>query len=439
MKLKFDTQGNEKQKEAAKLWIDNTVDEIYYGGAKGGGKSYLGVSLIFGDAFIYPGTHYFIARKKLTDLRKYTIPTIHEVLNNWGLDKRYYKYNGQDNYFELYNGSKVFLVEAKYMPGDPLYERFGSMQMTRGWIEEGGEFEEDSYSNLKASIGRWKNDEYKLKPKLLTTCNPKKNYIYRNIYKPFKQGELIETTKFIQAFINENKKLPKEYVENLYRTLKGNARQRLLLGNWEYDDDPDSLLDSYDAILDIFTNKVNDGKRYITCDAARFGKDRAIIMVWSGYKAIAKTVMAISKTTDISSKIVEYQRKYGIPNRHTIVDEGGVGGGVVDQVGCIGFISNARAKKMKDKDNFDNLKSQCAFILADKINDSEIRIDFNYTQKEKDEIISELEQLKREDSEGKQKLIKKAKMKENIGRSPDWLDTFIMRMYFDVLGPIFAG
>jgi hypothetical protein len=33
-------------------------------------------SLIFGDALIYPETHYFIARQELIDLRKFTIPTI---------------------------------------------------------------------------------------------------------------------------------------------------------------------------------------------------------------------------------------------------------------------------------------------------------------------------------------------------------------------------
>ena len=148
MKLLFDTNENEKQKQAAKYWIDNETFEIIYGGSKGSGKSYLGVNLIFGDAFIYPETHYFIARKALNDLRKFTIPSIHEVFNVWGITPNYYKFNGQDNVFTLYNGSRVYLLEASYQPSDPQYYRFGSMQMTRGWIEEAGQIEEEAKNNL---------------------------------------------------------------------------------------------------------------------------------------------------------------------------------------------------------------------------------------------------------------------------------------------------
>jgi hypothetical protein len=439
MKLQFDTKGNEKQKEAARQWINDDIFDLTYGGAKGGGKTYLGGSLIFGDAFTYPGTHYFIARKQLTDLRKHTIPSIFEIFNHWKIDKRYYSYNGQDNIFNLHNDSKVFLFDAKYLPSDPLYERFGSMQMTRGWIEEGGEFTETASTNLKISIGRWKNDKYNLAPKLLTTCNPKKNYLYRNIYKPFKNGTLPKDTRFIQALIQDNKTLPKLYVDNLYKTLKGSERQRLLFGNWEYDDDPDSLINTYDAIVDLFTNKVREGIKYITCDAARYGSDKAIIIVWSGLKAIDYKTFAVSKTTEISAAIRELQKKYMVPNRFTIVDEDGVGGGVVDQVGCKGFVNNSRPKMTKEKSNFDNLKSQCGFILADKVNESLMSIEFNCNIKEKEQIIEEFEQLKKEESDGKQKLLKKARIKENIGRSPDWLDTFIMRMYFELELTTFAG
>ena len=136
MEIEFNTYGNEKQKEVCRHWIDDSVTDLVYGGSKGSGKSYLGCSLIFSDALTYPETFYFIARRQLIDLRKYTIPSIYEVFGHWGLDKRYFRYQGNDNYFELYNKSRVYLIDAKYMPTDPLYQRFGSMQMTRGWIEE---------------------------------------------------------------------------------------------------------------------------------------------------------------------------------------------------------------------------------------------------------------------------------------------------------------
>lgn len=46
MKIVFDTKGNAKQKEAVKYWIDNTTEEILYGGAKYG-ASHIWVALLF--------------------------------------------------------------------------------------------------------------------------------------------------------------------------------------------------------------------------------------------------------------------------------------------------------------------------------------------------------------------------------------------------------
>jgi phage terminase large subunit len=126
MKIKFDVHENWKQLEVCQHWNNPEVFDIVYGGSKGSGKSYLGCSLIFGDALTYPGTHYFIARKKLNDIRKFTLPSIYEVFQHWGIGSAYYRFNAQDNVFTLYNESKVFLLEASFQPSDELYMRFGS-------------------------------------------------------------------------------------------------------------------------------------------------------------------------------------------------------------------------------------------------------------------------------------------------------------------------
>src|SRR3990167_10059492 len=170
IEIEFRTK-NPKQLKAVEYWLDNETEQILYGGAKYGGKSYLGASLIFGDALIYPETRYFIARAQLTDLRKHTISTIHEVFKNWKINiTDYAPFNGQDNVFILTNGSKVYLIDCKETPSDPMFERFGSMQMTRGWIVEGGEVAEAAKANLWLSVGRWKNSDYGLKKKLLITA-----------------------------------------------------------------------------------------------------------------------------------------------------------------------------------------------------------------------------------------------------------------------------
>jgi hypothetical protein len=82
---------------------------------------------------------------------------------------------------------------------------------------------------------------------------------------------------------------------------------------------------------------------------------------------------------------------------------------------------------------YDNLKSECAFKLADMINNRLLRIVCTEAQKER--IIEELGVLKQDhiDADTRKKgIISKEKMKEILGRSPDYLDMLIMAMFFRI-------
>lgn len=434
----FNTHGNAKQKEAAIAWTDDSVTDIVYGGGKGGAKTYTGVALIFGDALMYPGTHYFIARKELNDLRRFTIPSIYEVLTDLGLSPHsYLTWHGQDNFFELPNGSKVFLIAAKYLPGDPQYQRFGSMQMTRGWIEEAGEFAPAAKSNIQASIGRWKNDDYNLAPKLLQTCNPSKNYLYIDYYKPFKAGTLSPWKRFIQALPHDNKKLPKGYIENLVRSLSKNEKSRLIDGNWEYEDDPSSLM-PYDDIISIFTNShvQRTGKRYISADVGRFGNDTSKIRVWDGFSVIHKETHEKKSTKEIADRIKTLQTTWQVPPSNTVIDEDGIGGGVIDNFpknSVKGFIANSKPINPKPNENYENLKAQCAYLLSEKVKAKMVYEDEPDPEKQ-ELLIEDLEQVKEKnvDSQVKRGIVSKEEVKKVLGRSPDDGDTYIMRMIFEV-------
>lgn len=437
MEINFNTNGNDKQKEVCKLWVNNYTTDIVYGGSKGSGKSYLLAALIFGDALMYPETHYFIARKKLNDLRKYTIPTINEVLQNFGVGKQYYEFNAQDNYFKLYNGSKVFLLEAKYLPADPEYQRFGSMAMTRGACEESGELDEFAKNNLAASIGRWKNDEYNLTGKLLQTCNPSKNYLYKQYYKKFRDGELEGHKAFIQAFPEDNKMIDSGYLEHLNNTLSKSEKERLLKGNWEYDNNPSALCE-YEDILAAFVDELQQEtgnrkpKYYITADIARMGSDLAVIMVWKGLSVIDKKVFKTSTIDQLYHAIRGLMTKYGISRKNVVCDADGVGGGVVDMLKCKSFINNSKALK---NENYNSLKDQCSYKLATAIRNQELFIlNRVFTEKEKEMIIEELEHLKsyKEDEGGKLRVAPKKDIKALIGRSPDFSDCLLFRFFFEL-------
>lgn len=432
MEITFDTRGNDKQKEVCRLWNDNDVTDITYGGSKGSGKSFLGVNLIFGDALTYPETFYFIARKQLIDLRKYTVPTIYEVFDNWKLSQKYFRYMGNDNYFLLYNKSRVYLLDARYLPQDPLYERFGSMAMTRGWIEEGGEFSRDAKNNLQASIGRWKNNVYNLKPKLLITCNPSKNFLYSDYYKPHKEGRLDPWKRFVQALPTDNKMLPDGYLENLERTLTRSQKQRLLYGNWEFDDDPDLLVD-YDAVCDCFTNEhvLPGPRKTISADLAMKGRDRFVAGAWKGLVVHVAIDKLFSPAKTIEEDLKHLMETAGVGRSQTIADSDGLGAYLESYIeGIKEFHGGATAFDTK---TYANLKSECAYKLAELVTARKIKI--VCTQEQQDLIKEELMCLKGENitsDTSKKKLISKDAMKALLGRSPDYLDMLIMGMFFEV-------
>jgi phage terminase large subunit len=441
MEIEFDW--HDKQEEALSyLTEDNGIDEVCYGGAKNGGKSMLGVSWTFGNALMYPGTFWFIARNELNDLRKFTVPTIHEYFKIAKLKfETYCKFNANDNVFTLHNGSKVFLLQCKYLPSDEMFERFGSMQFTGGWIEEAGEVNYLAYENLKLSIGRWLNDQYGLAFKLLITCNPKKNFLYTDFYKPWSQGRLEKNKRFIQALVTDNKFRQKGAVDVLDKIKSKITKERLRFGNWEYSQDPSCLMD-YDDIISIFTNAhvQATGKKYITVDVARFGKDKTIIRVWHGWRVIHKVKAEKQSTKITAEQVKSLAIKFGVPHSQIMIDEDGIGGGVVDQIkGCKGFIANSSPINPKPGDDYRNLKTQAAYKLAEVVKAKEIYEDA--TPEEQEILIQDLENIKewKVDSDKKRQIMPKEEVIKNIQRSPDDGDTLIMRAAFDLAAKGFAA
>ena len=128
---------HEKQEHALKILTDNEHVELLYGGAAGGAKSWTGAVWLLFMCLCYPGSKWFIGRAELKRITQSTLITFYKVCNQYGVDDTLYKYNGQYNYIEFFNGSRIDLLDLQYKPGDPLYERYGSIEYTGGWIEEG--------------------------------------------------------------------------------------------------------------------------------------------------------------------------------------------------------------------------------------------------------------------------------------------------------------
>ena len=424
-----------KQMQALKILRDNETTELLYGGAAGGGKSFLGCLWIILSCLEYPGTRWVIARARLADLKKSTLNTFFEIIKLFSLNKKI-NYNPMSGIIKWDNDSEIYLKDLYANPSDPEFMDLGSMEITGVFIDEGSEVSEKGYNILKSRI-RFKLEQYNLIPKTLIGSNPYKNFLYREFYKPYKENTLPKYRKFLKAFVWENPFISKHYIEELKKLDKITV-ERLFQGNWEYSDEPSRLFD-YDKLCNIFTNNPTVTKpSYISVDVARFGMDKTVIIIWRGLHIIKVYSNVKQSTKDTRLFIEKLANEFEIPRGNIIIDEDGVGGGIVDEMhGIKGFINNSKpveTEYTKLRHNFANLKSQCYFYLADMVNQGRISC-VEISPEARKMIIEDLEQIKWKDpdKDNKVAVTPKEEIKENIGRSPDFGDCMMMRMFFDVI------
>jgi len=403
---------------------------VCYGGAARGGKSYLGCVWQVLRRCKFPNSAGLIGREELVKLKDTTLLTFFQVLNNIGI-RDAVDFNAQSMTAYFPNGSRIFFREIKYLPSDPEFDRLGSYDLTDCFLDEAQQISAKAISVLKGRFSVLYGEGWETIPKALYTCNPSKGWIFQDFVSPDRQGVLRDDRKFIKALPKDNPHVTQAYLDNLLKADKVTI-ERLYHGNFDYDDDPTTLCD-YDAILDMFTNEhvKPTGKKSISADLAMQGRDKFIAGVWDG--DICRIALDKGKSTgkEIETDLQALMIKEAVPRSMTVADSDGMGSYLVSYLtGIKEFHGGASAF---DKNEYANLKAECAYKLAEKINKREIKIICSDDQKQR--IIEEVSVLKADSvdkDEQKKRIIKKDLMKELIGRSPDYLDMLIMRQYFDI-------
>lgn len=449
--MKINFEPSIKQYKAWQYLNDKETNFVGYGGAAFSGKSYLMCYWLTINAVRYPGTAWGLCRRELTTLKKTTLITLFKVFKECEITENDYVYNQQLNTITFnHNQSKIYLIDTAYKPSDPLYETLGGYELTGVGVDESSETDEQAIQILFTRI-RHKNEEYGITAKILETFNPAKTHVYSRYYKPYKEGRLKPTYKFVPALPKDNPSPGvDEYINNILTNSDERTKQRLIYGNFEYDDDPNMLID-YDKIISIWNNNhitikdkdnktigsilITDSKqeeikdKYITCDPARLGKDTTVIFVWIGLVMVKKVILEKSRTNETADIIKQLQKEYQIPNKNIIIDSDGVGGGVADLIPqSIEFNNNG---KPAQGENYQNIKAQCYYKLSEIINNNSILIESNVlSPNECTKLSEELGQVKSIDitTEGKKQILSKEQIKKHLGRSPDLSDCLMLRM-----------
>jgi len=455
-----DIPATDKQRLAWQAWMDNSIDDVVYGGRAGGGKSMLGCQVLTGYALKYPETKYYLGREELKNIMLSTYVTLtQKVFPQYGLTDKDWSLDGKYNVIRFKNGSTINLLDLKLLPTDPMFDRFGSHEYTCGWIEEASEVDFKAYDVLKSRVGRWKNTDYGIIGKTLLTLNPSQDWPYRLFYAPWKEsgrssdihkplislksfdadGKPVERKfVFIEAAYKDNPFTAKDYARQLATISDPVLKARLMEGDWEFHTAKDTLFTA-DTIASLFKNTVKWSEDlYLIVDAARLGGDEIVLNVFRGWNSFHIERYTMLRTTETAVKIQTLLDRYGIPEEHLLIDEDGVGGGVLDHFpGALGFHGGAspfgKIGEQETKENYENLRAQCVYYLSSMAQAHKVSVTVQDIDTE-ERIAQDLKQFKRRDADkdGKLKVAKKEDMKKALGRSPDCGDTFMMRSYFDL-------
>jgi phage terminase large subunit len=438
----------------------NGITELLFGGAAGSGKSYLGCYWSLKTCMKYGNTRMLIGRKVLDELLKSTFVTFKKVCKEQGVvEGVHYKHNYQRNETTFYNGSVILWMHLGYKPTDPDYQRFGSLELTGAFLEEAGELVKKCVQIISSRI---RHNLVYGEPKLFMGCNPSKNFLYRDYFLAKKNGTIEEYREFIQALTLDNYSPDDPYVKQL-KKLDKIDRDRLLYGNWDYESNEDCIFQPLNIIHDLFTNSAPiDKEFFISCDVAGSGADRAVIVLWQGYQAKEFHISRKCTQGQLRDQIQLLKDRYSVRNTNIVIDADGIGLGIAELAfdGCKKFNNgsapiitrDSRPSDKKDvgqKDfslSFANLKTQCYYKMRDIAKDGKIQIKLDNivefgdniegigSSQLKDYIIEELDYVRRIDidKDTKIRLLQKDKIKEELGRSPDFSDALMMRFYYDL-------
>jgi len=446
---------------AYRAWLDKETDIIVYGGAAGGGKSFLGCAMLILDCLSKPGTHYGMARLTRSGIYDTTLVSFREVCIKWGIEEGVqWKLCGDKiKHIKFTNGSIIYLIELNKLPRDPKWNRLGGYLLTRAFVDEVTECNEDAVSAYRVRCNRWFNTESGLKAKMMMTCNPDKGWVNDNYYRPFIDGKLPSHKKFFVAGIADNPYLSDDYAQMIDNLDEGPIKERMQ-GRWTIEDGIDQLISSESveecimhsgrqtADIGRHVNGEASGQVVYGVDVARFGDDRCVLAKMRGDTLyFLERYPAKIDVVDFGEEIHVESIDDGIEGKYIGVDVAGVGGGTKDVLKsfgtrCYEIQSGERMKACRATGSlkFFNFRSQMWWLLREDIRSGRFKIELadgrrqTAAGKRRDGLVEDtMNMLVQEltsvgyDIKNDRTIIveRKAKVKERLKRSPDYADAVV--------------
>lgn len=226
-----------KQVEFVNQVLHGTATQDCFGGARGGGKSFVARIIAVILALAFPGIQILLLRKSFPELRENHIIPLMKLLNcqDKNPNNRFAIYRQADKVFVFPNGSRIVMG---YCANELDVLQFQGQSYDVIFMEEATQFTEFQYDCLR-ECNRLSGNQTAFQPHMLFTCNPggvghawiKRLFIDRN-YRNKEKAENYSMTRSLvydNDFIMDN---DPDYVTKL-ENLPTERRKAMLEGDWD--------------------------------------------------------------------------------------------------------------------------------------------------------------------------------------------------------------
>lgn len=413
-----------RQDEANEIVLLPEDNDLLYGGAKGGGKSYWlchialmlclwiidKCNIIERPKFPYPVG--FLGRKIAKDFKTTTLVT-------W---KKFIPYQ----FYEIKGDPAVIVIDGKVqidtggLDSSEAVNKFNSAEYMFYGIDQAEETSIDDVSVLRGSLRGQINGEH-IPYKGLFTANPancwlKNEFILSKLDKHY----------YVPALPDDNPHLPEGYTDTLIKAFKHRPEllAAYLRGSWDVFDDAKQVirgadLEAAEKIRFAHTRQI----KFIAVDPARFGDDETVMFLFDNDRIIGQKIFGKIPSDRLNNELHAWAVKENVDA--VVIEENGLGGPICDwasnlAAGQYEVITVDVNSEPENETRFTNRRAEMWWTVSEQFANGDLSLHAECMGPEDYQRMKSQLCAPHYDFHGRKiKLEKKKETKKRLGSSPD--------------------
>lgn len=453
----------EKQNEFYRALRSGKYRYMAMGGAIRGTKTFTTLAILFVLMQRFPRSRYAIVRSDLPNLRRNVVPSVEKFRENF-LGGWLGPLNQSKWTWTAANGSKLILMPES-LETDPDLDRFKGFESNGFLGEEANELnikthykmieragsyiipatqEQQRAINKAVAEGMDQRTAFRRfgptqpPPLVFYTFNPADNWVRDVFYDPWQEGSLQPPYFFMPTTILDNPFVTDDYLESL-KNLPKEEYDRFVRGIWGRVRAPNQLITT-DMIVSAKQLLPVDGVRKEALDVAAYGGDKIVWAHINGNALEETEAWEDDGDPAITNRMwrhsLERAHDLGVDEQNYTIDVVGLGGGPADDLVANGldvnrFVSGGSVVEREVEEGvislwkFADLRSQAYWEFREKLRLGKFSLKKHCPR----ELVQELTAHRYEVTNRVIKVLPKDKVKEEIGRSPDYADAVVMAAF----------